>query len=211
MSLRALLLVDGPADLPLAGHLEHLCAGHQREVQVTPIDPRHLNASTRKVEDHLRFILNQGTDPDLVFVHRDAEAVQPEDRVAEVMAAALAAGIPESNVVPVIPVRMTEAWLLLDEMAIRRVAGRPNDPAALSLPQASAVESIADPKALLHDVLLRAGKPSGRRRRRQFERDFGRHRALLIQRLDIDGPVNHLGSWQRLKRDVADAMERTGP
>lgn len=208
MSLRAVLIVDGPSDLPMAGHLEQLCAVYHREVQITAIDPRHLSGVGRRVEDRLRFILNQETDPDLVFVHRDAEAVPPGDRVAEVMNAAQSVGISEDDVVPVVPVRMTEAWLLLDEAEIRRVAGRPNGSGDLALPRLAAVESVADPKALLRDVLLQAGSPSGRRRRQQFERDFGQHRALLLQRLDIDGPVTQLSSWQRLRRDIRNAMIR---
>lgn len=208
MSLRAVLLVDGPSDLPMAGHLERLCATHHREVQITAIDPRHLGGVGRKVEDRLRFILNQDADPDLVFVHRDAEAVAPEQRVAEVMDAAQSAGVATTDVVPIIPVRMTEAWLLLDEAEIRRVAGRPSASGDLGLPRPRTVESVADPKTLLREVLLKAGNPSGRRRRDQFERDFGQHRALLLQRLDINGPVTQLSSWQRLRDDIREAMAR---
>jgi hypothetical protein len=154
--------------------------------------------------------MRQGVDPDLVFIHRDAEAVAADIRFAEVTDAAVAVGLAKDIVVPVVPVRMTEAWLLLDEVEIRRVAGRPASTVALGLPKARAVEQVADPKALLQQTLLKAGNPTGRRRREQFKRDFGAHRALLLQRLDIDGPVTHLESWQRLKQDIAHAMDRLG-
>lgn len=52
-----------------------------------------------------------------------------------------------ARVVPVIPGRMTEAWLRLDEAAIRRVAGNPNGRTKLGLPKLHEVESVADPKA----------------------------------------------------------------
>jgi hypothetical protein len=55
--------------------------------------------------------------------------------------------------VPVIPIRMTEAWLLLDEAEIRRVAGSPNGKVSLGLPKAKDVESIPDPKAQLAQTL----------------------------------------------------------
>jgi hypothetical protein len=100
---------------------------------------------------------------------------------------------------------MTEAWLLLDEAAIRDVAGRPSGRVALDLPEPGDVERLDDPKGKLQEALLTAGETTGRRRK-QFERDFGRHRALLLERLDPTGPVRHLAAWQRLHREVHDAM-----
>lgn len=206
MTLRAVLLADGPSDLPLARHIELLCAGLGREVQVTAIDPRNLRAAGRAVENRLRFLLVQDVDPDLVFVHRDAESQSPAARVAEVQAGAAAAGMDSSRVVPVVPVRMTEAWLLIDENEIRRVAGRPSGTNTLGLPRPSAIETVPDPKSLLQEILLTAGQPAGKRRRAQFQRDFGRHRALLLQRLDLQGPINELQAWQQLKRDIASLL-----
>lgn len=208
MTFRAVFIADGPSDLPLAGHLELLCAGHGVEVQVTPVDPRTLEGAGRTVERRIRFLLDQGVDPDLVFVHRDAEGQDAAARAAEVRAGANSAGIEVNRVVPVIPIRMTEAWLLIDEMEIRRVAGRPSGTNALGLPSVAAVESVADPKALLASALLAAAQPSGRRRRAQFERDFGRNRALLLQRLDVDGPINNLNAWQQLKEDIAAVLSQ---
>jgi hypothetical protein len=46
----------------------------------------------------------------------------------------------------VIPIRMTEAWLLLDEEAIRDSAGRPSSSVSLGLPLPQRVETIPDPK-----------------------------------------------------------------
>lgn len=210
MTLRGLFLADGPSDLPLAAHLESLCAEHGREVEVTPIDPRTLRAPSRTVKDRLRFLLHQDADPDLVFVHRDAEARDPAERIAEVRDGAASAGVDAAKVVPVVPVRMTEAWLLLDEAEIRRVAGRPGSTNRLNLPRLAGIESLADPKERLRDVLLEAAEPRGRRRREQFLRDFGRHRRLLLQRLDLHGPINELDAWCRLKQDIADVLAGPG-
>jgi hypothetical protein len=206
VTVRAVFIADGPSDLPLAMHLELLCAQQGVEAQVTPIDPRHMRASSRTVESRLRFLIDQGVDPDLVFVHRDAESQDPAARATEVRAGAVAAGVDEHRVVPVVPIRMTEAWLLIDEPEIRRVAGRPAGTNDLGLPSVAAIESLADPKALLAKVLLDAGQPSGRRRRAQFERDFGSHRALLLERLDVAGRINELKAWRRLKEDVANVL-----
>lgn len=205
MTLRSVLLADGSSDLPLADHLEALCARHGREVLVTPVDERNLRTG-RTMEDRLRFLRAQGMLPDLVFVHRDAEGDLPDHRVSEIRTGASRAGLLDHVIVPIVPVRMTEAWLLLDEAEIRRVAGRPTSTVDLGLPRGTNVERIADPKAALADALLSAADPSGKRRRDQFVRDFGHHRRLLLQRLDPTGPVTSLAAWQRLDDDIAIAL-----
>ena len=104
---------------------------------------------------------------DLLFVHRDAEGVPHRSRVEEieiamqeVRAVHEGAGLPPHVVV--VPVRMTEAWLLFDEAAIRRAAGNPNGRVSLQLPPGDP-EEIADPKQLLHDLLRTASELGGRR------------------------------------------------
>ena len=203
MTFRGIFLADGPSDLPLAEHLVRLCAEAGAEVELTPIDPRTLARTGRAVKTRLAFLLAQGAAVDIVFVHRDAEGQRPEQRHEEILAGARSAGV-AGAVVPVVPVRMTEAWLLLDETAIRHVAARPNGRTQLELPKLHEVESIADPKQRQRDTLLAASEASGRRRQ-QFDRDFGRHRALLLQRLDPTGPVAQVPAWRRLRADVVRA------
>lgn len=52
----------------------------------------------------------------------------------------------------VIPVRMTEAWLLFDEAAIRQAAGNRLGRAPLALPPLDEVEQEPDPKSLLYEA-----------------------------------------------------------
>lgn len=96
---------------------------------------------------------------------------------------------------------MTEAWLILDEQAIRTVAGNPRGRAVLGLPKWHEVESHADPKSLLNECLIKAAEVSGRRRERIAKR-FNQNRRQLLERLDKDGPVKKLDSWQSLVSDV---------
>jgi len=99
--------------------------------------------------------------PHLVFVHRDAERASLAERKQE---------IPKvTGVVPIVPVRMTEAWLLANEVAIRRASGNPNGRIALDLPSIGKIESIPDPKGELHRVLRLASELKGRRLRRLDE------------------------------------------
>lgn len=203
---RGVFLTDGPSDLPLAGHLEAICSDAGVDMVITTIDPRLVPQRSRDVESRLRFVLDQGDGFDVAFIHRDAEAQPPHNRREEIARSAtnVGLGIP---VVPVVPVRMTEAWLLLDASEIRTVAGRPNGTTPLDLPKPRDVERVADPKQCLMDALLAASRTTGRRRL-NFKRDFGSHRALLLQRLDRNGPVRELSSWKQLVSDLHDAIDR---
>jgi len=105
---------------------------------------------------------------DLLFVHRDAERQSPERRRKEILSALQQ--IPSEEGPPpvacVIPVRMQEAWLLVDEQAIRKAAGNPNGRDDLSLPRILDLEAKPNPKKLLHEALRTASGLRGVRRKR---------------------------------------------
>jgi hypothetical protein len=47
---------------------------------------------------------------------------------------------------------MTEAWLLIDEKAIREAAGNPKGRQPLNLPKPSKTEELSDPKETLKPI-----------------------------------------------------------
>jgi hypothetical protein len=76
---------------------------------------------------------------------------------------------------------MTEAWLLIDEAALRRAAGNPGGTVALRFPQLRKLEQLSDPKEVLHQLLLEASELRGRRRA-SFTTNAAVHRlATLIE------------------------------
>ncbi len=103
--------------------------------------------------------------------------------------------------VPVIPIRMTEAWLLLDESAIRKVAGNPNSKMQLALPRARDVEAVPDPKEVLRNVLAVASGLSGRKLEKLRKR-FPYHRQQLLERIDPAGPIAGVPSWLAFNDDL---------
>ena len=202
MIRRAILFTDGVSDRPLAAHLEAMCVERGVRVHVTaPEFERLPDPPGRRISDRLEFLLRGEQSPDLLFVHRDAEKLSVEHRLNEIDAAVqqVRAGLPT---VPVIPVRMTEAWLLADQQLIRRVAGRPNSTDDLEIPGLHRLESLPDPKGVLQKALAIASGTSGRHRKK-FDRRFSSHRRLLVERLDRSGPVSHLPRWQALKSDLS--------
>jgi Domain of unknown function (DUF4276) len=184
--------------------LELLCRAAGAQVDVRPIDPFLLGPAGRTVHGRLKFLLDNSVTFDVVFVHRDAENEPAELRRREIVDGANAAGI-RGPVVPIVPVRMTEAWLLRDEAAIRQVAAKPSGRTSLNLPSVSEAERLADPKRALADALLAASEMSGRRRS-QMSRDFGRHRRLLLERLDPHGEVTQFSAWRQMQNDIATAL-----
>jgi len=157
------------------------------------------------VEAKLKAALELEPRVDFVAVHRDANSAGREARIDEIQRAvdALDLTIP---VLPVIPVRELEAWLLLDEAAIRQVAGNPRGRGSLNLPGPGRVERLPNPKRVLQDALHAANPVTGRRAR-QLRRDFPHHRQRLLELLDRDGPVKELESWQYLKQQLTEVVE----
>lgn len=198
MIRQGVFLADGSSDVPLGEHLENLCAKRDVEVRITTPNLRRLpKPPGLRVVDRLRTVLELGMNPDIVFVHRDAEKQDPSLRYKEVQDA-VSVTRPGLPAVAVVPVRMTEAWLLLDEDQIRHVAGRPRSTVSLELPPISKIEAQSDPKKILRDALDIASGLKGRRLIR-FQGQFSNNRRTLLQRLDVNGPVRSLPSWKALE------------
>ncbi|MGA5648494.1 hypothetical protein [Streptomyces seoulensis] len=207
MTLRILFTGEGTSDNGLVPHIEMVAAESGVQAVVTAPDfgrlgPAHCHAVT----DKLRTIRNLGDTYDLVIVHRDADRVSPDDRRREV-SQAVAMEWPGHPHIAVVPVRALEAWLLLDESAIRRIAENPNGRMHLDLPKAGAAERVADPKKLLQETLVAASGVSGRRLT-TFRSRFPRHRHKLLESLDPYGPVSQLPSWQTFISDLNTALLR---
>ncbi|MFC0439163.1 DUF4276 family protein [Kutzneria buriramensis] len=200
-----LFVAEGSSDAPLAGLVTELFAAHDIRLRLQEPDFTWLRvAKDVQSKVHAGIELAK-TNFDVVVVHRDADNAGHAARTREIVDA-VATVTRGSHVVPVVPVRMTEAWLLLDEAAIRRVAGNPKGRAGLGLPKPHEVESVADPKHVLKQCLLAAADCTGRRHN-QVARRFDEHRRNLLERLDPHGPVTKLASWQRLVDSVAAAAE----
>ena len=131
-----------------------------------------------------------------LIVHADADRRDPaqahvkrmQPGIAQVIAArAKEPGLCD-QIVPLIPVHMTEAWMLADAEALCAIIGTVMGAADIGLPlQPHEVEGIADPKRVLHQAIQRAlaGRP---RRRRQ------------IERAEIDEPLARQISLAKLAR-----------
>lgn len=193
-TLTATLVTDGSSDRVLMPIIDFLMNAH------SPIPFRTLFAQgahrgplTQRVAEAL-----SDYPCDLLFVHRDAETASVADREKEI-AEATATLPATAHAVRVIPVRMSESWLLLNASAIRAAAGNPTGKQALGLPSAARIEALSDPKATLFAALVKA-KDLGSRRRASIRPEALRHRVAEL--MEDHGVLRQLSSFQHLEHQV---------
>jgi hypothetical protein len=208
MQISFIFIGEGSSDAGLVPLLEEICicSGADEVRGVAPDFARLSSKIGHSVEAKLKAALRLEPNANLVFMHRDADSKNYLERYNEIAAAVNDAGCTKAYVA-VVPVRETEAWLLLDELAIRQVVGRPLGTAPLDLPRPAKVESIADPKEKLQALLLLASEASGRKLQK-VAGDFPLHRLALLQQLTMSGPQKNIHSWKRMIKDSVSAVEK---
>jgi len=202
-SVRYTLLADGSSDRVLTGPINWLLRQHapacSREAQWADLSP--LRSPPSGLQDRCRVAVKL-YPCDLLVVHRDAEAQPLPAREREIFAAIADAGLATTPHVCLVPVKMTEAWFLFDEAAIRRAAGNPRGVVPLDLPPVHRFEQV-DAKQVLSDALQTACEHSGRRRRK-FSVAKARHR--LAELLDDFSMLRQLPSFGHFERRLSAAV-----
>jgi hypothetical protein len=201
--LRVTLLADGPTDRVLVRVIEwvlrelHLAAVVQwADLRILPTPPTGLAARARKAIELY--------PAEVLFIHRDAERDSLASRVTEVASALAHVDV---RSVCIVPVRMTEAWFLFDERAIREAANNPNGTSPLSLPRITDLESDPDPKESLRSALRLA---SGQHGRRLARFDTAKAFYRLADRIVAFAPLRRLEAFTHFEDEarrvcVADA------
>ncbi len=202
--LRFTLLGNGPSDKVLLPILRWILRQYLKRcpIQDEWADLGRVPHPPRKLEERIQYALDL-YPCDLFFVHRDAESEIPQKRIDEINAAVEEARKNCSATFPptvcVIPVRMTEAWLLFDPNAIRHAAGNPNGRMDVSLPNLSELESLPDPKEVLYELLRTASGLSGRHLKKFPHRELV-HRVPDF--IDDFSPLRSLSAFGALERDI---------
>ena len=206
--LRYTLISDGPTDaclIPIInwalkerGEVE-LAHGTHAELWRLPEPPRQLSGRICKaIELH---------PCEVLFVHRDAEKDLPQKRSAEIQSALTAMTV-SSILIPVvalIPIKMSEAWLLFDENAIRKAAGNPCGRVKLNLPALRDIENRPDPKKDLREALKLASELRGRRLKK-FDPSIAFWR--VVDHLSDFTPLRHLAGVLAFEQTVRRIREK---
>lgn len=207
--LKFALLTDGSSDRVLIRHLEWLVRRHVSPAANFQIDWADLRSSDPKpagLSERIRRAV-EFYPSDLLFVHRDAERQGRQHRCDEIRAAVASIPSMVTSVVAVVPVRMQEAWLLFDEVAIRRAAGNPNGKQDLALRAPGELESVAEPKSVLLECLRTASGLTGRRLKRFRGRAAAR---LVAEYIEDFSPLLRLDAFRQLDLDIQAEVRRRG-
>lgn len=184
------VVADGSSDRLLVPIIQW--AIHRLDPEVEILEPEFRRRSG-SVEG---FLSAYPSDSMLIFVHRDAENLPLEARMREFQS------VSRTDVVAVIPVRMSEAWILFDGSAIARAAGSPS--AQVPVPKLSEIEGIAEPKDLLEKLLFEAaGSPTGRRGK-NFKRSIVERRVSVAGLISDFGPLESLSAFQQFQVSLAE-------
>ncbi len=145
---------------------------------------------------------------DLLFIHRDAEGQPFAEREQEIVRVVRTVN-PEILVpiVAVVPVRMMEAWLLIEEAAIRSAAGNPNGDNELDLPLVRHLESLPNPKGVLHK-LIREASGLGAHRRRCL--NVGELIFRIADLVNDFAPLENLPAFARFSAELRQVLEDNG-
>ena len=140
---------------------------------------------------------------DFLFVHRDDENVGVEVRQLEIENS-WPLNQQSAVLICVIPIRMTEAWLITNAKPIRLAVGNPHGKDKLDLPAAKDIESSPDPKEILF-VALKAASGLNARRKERFNPHQFRHRVSEL--IDDLTPLRLLASFKHLEAQVKKHVE----
>jgi hypothetical protein len=200
--LTSTLLTDGTSDRVLIPILTLLMS----ELSDRPIAEMAMATPTVPTGQPLSQRIQRACDLfpcELLFVHRDAENQASHVREVQIREAAGLHPNPFLNrsLICVIPVRMTEAWLLTEESAIRQSVGNPNGKAKLSLPTLRRLEYLPDPKAELFQIMRQALNLNSRRLQK-FSPDQHRHK-IGEALTDLAG-LRQLPSFQAVEKQLQD-------
>jgi len=182
-----------------------LAEHEQSKVDVASIEPIKLSEKKRSRDQNILQAARQAVRYQALIIHSDADHPTPEKALNERFRPGYEL-VQQTNehlcksLVPIIPVRMTEAWMLAaDHDLLRKVIGtsiRAQDLGLIN--RVRQVESDPDPKQTLKQIMHRAYTERSRRHR---EVDLSPLYAPLGRRISLDR-LNDVPSYQQFVDDL---------
>ena len=210
MQFTATLVADGSSDRILLFILEWLLSqyiphGTTFEIHVPEWGNLPPNIPRRTLAEKLA-VANAFYSASVYFIHRDTEKDGTWDsrsqEIIQAVEAVFKSQLP--TYVCVIPVQMTETWLLHNETAIRKAAENPSGREPLQLPRLTRLETEKGAKMKLLSILRTASGLSGFRLRKFEARERARlHRLAALQQEDGFAILRVLPAFQRLESEIA--------
>jgi len=169
------IISDGSSDRLLIHPIDWVFRTKGVESKGERIDFGRLGFSPKTIAEKVELAIILYPDIKFLFIHRDAEKQSIDFRNQEIDNELLKTSIKKIETIKIIPIRMSEAWLLIDEKALRKAAGKPSGKVKIHLPPTKKLETLANPKEILKTALEDATEFTGRKNA-QF--DFNEARQL---------------------------------
>lgn len=208
-ALNCTLVADGASDRALIPILKWLLCQQLGAVSIKIDFPYRVPSNSPKNLSQRVFEGIQQYPCDLLFVHRDAERDPPAKRQQEIQNALkqMPVGSPPPWV-GVVPVRMQETWLLINEAALREAADNPKGRQSLQMPPMRTLENVAASKKLLHELLCKASGLRGRKLSKFKHKSSLSHRTQRLATLIEDfSQLRQLSAFRQLEHDVQDTLK----
>lgn len=207
MNIKYTLLSDGSSDIALLPIIDWLIYNNLPDVSIHGVwsDLRRFPRKPQNLQE--KVLLTLDFYPcDILFIHRDAEREPVERRQEEIKSALdiVSVDIKVPKNVNIIPIRMTESWLLFSESAIRYAAGNGSGRMDLNIPHIRTMENIPDPKDMLYTKLKLATGLNGRR----LDKFGVSHAAIRVSNfIDDFSPLRNLSSFLQLEHDLINVLK----
>lgn len=207
MRVRFLFIAEGSSDLNLAAHIESLFIEQgAQEASAVKIDFTQLkNPPGRSIKEKVDAAIKLEPNIDAIVIHRDADAIGTEAREKEISEQTSHISN-HYKIIPFIPKREMESWLILDEYKIKKAVENSKSKRDLQLPTPLTVESISHPKEFLEEKLIEASELKGRKLD-AFKRKINQKRAFLAQNLQVDDIVSQVPSHSRLRDKILEMLQ----
>lgn len=181
-------------------------SGHQY-IDVKPVDPISFSKSGMKRDECILQAARRAANYNILIIHADADYRTAERALKERFypGYSLVQQAQEDVcrcVIPIVPVQMTEAWMLADPEALRTALGTSKKAQELGLPQkAKLVEADSDPKQTLKMIV---GKANTHRTRQRFV-EVNSIYTLLGRKVDLLR-LGDVPAYQRFMQDLVNAF-----
>lgn len=208
--LRVTLRAEGPSDDMLLPIIRWSLHRHFGEI---PVDDRLADTRQLRETPHTlaeKIAAAERLFPcDVLFIHLDADKdpLLKRRQIASAVAELRAEGFVTPHIC-IIPVRESEAWVLIDEAAIREAAENRRGKVKLHLPSRKKLETVADPKAALDELIRTASELTGR----AWDKFIGRFRPFWVADCITDySPLLDLPAFRAFDADVKAFAESWEP
>ena len=143
---------------------------------------------------------------DILFVHRDAEQNKNPEEIHRKRSEEISIGFGTRNekLVKIIPIKMMEAWFLIDEIAIKKAADNRNSSFKINLPHHNKLESLTEPKKQLHQLLKDVSQKKGRRLD-NFNVNIAVH--IIAENIEDYSILRNLFSFQSFENELKRALK----